>query len=438
MSGETSGRLAPTDSRYRALLDVSAALVEQPTVRAVLHSLREVLSSSVRLHGAELYLLDSSRETLHLIEFDRAADAPAIKIGTKISRIGAVAETLEQLEPVFLPDVSQEMLKHPALAPFATESAGRSAYFFAVFTAQQQYGVLGVIKERGQEFASEDVELLRSLTSHVAIALECALAKDCAERYQRELATERDRLRLLLEINNHVVSKLNLDDLFRSASASIRSYFGNHLTGFWLLEKDSNRLQSVVLDFPDRKGVLAEVGSSRLTETDCEKLRTRRSEIWSVHDIEKLPTTIADTLRAESITSVAVAPLATGSGPLGLLAIGSRKLDAFGQEDLDLLTQISIQISLAVDNALAYGRLNASAARLEEERFTLSRKLSLSTTSETSSARAPLSAKCWTRSRLSPRLAQLCSCTVRPAQARNCSRGRFIIVAHVASELSFD
>ena len=45
---------------------------------------------------------------------------------------------------------------------------------------------------------------------------------------------------------------------------------------------------------------------------------------------------IGDTMRAESITSVAVAP-ATGSGPLGLLAIGSRKPDAFGQEDLDLL-----------------------------------------------------------------------------------------------------
>src|SRR5580693_871128 len=161
-------------SRYRALLDVSAALVEQPTVKAVLHSLRDVLSSSVRLHGTDLYLLDSGQQTLHLLEFDRAADAPAIRIGTKISRIGAAAQALEQQKPVFLPDVSQEMLKHPALAPFAAESAGRSTYVFPVFTAQQQYGVLAVTKERGQEFDREDVELLRSLTSHVAIALECA------------------------------------------------------------------------------------------------------------------------------------------------------------------------------------------------------------------------------------------------------------------------
>jgi hypothetical protein len=109
-----------------------------------------------------------------------------------------------------------------------------------------------------------------------------------------------------------------MDDLFRSASASIRSYFGNHLTGFWLLEKDSHRLQSVVLDFPDRKGLLAEIGSTDLTETEYEKLRARRSDIWSADDIEGLPRNIGDALRAESITSVAVAPLATGSGPLGL------------------------------------------------------------------------------------------------------------------------
>jgi formate hydrogenlyase transcriptional activator len=58
-----------------------------------------------------------------------------------------------------------------------------------------------------------------------------------------------------------------------------------------------------------------------------------------------------------------------------LLSISSRKVDAFGQEDLDLLSQIAIQISLALDNALAYGRLHASAARLEEERLYLESEL---------------------------------------------------------------
>ena len=89
-------------------------------------------------------------------------------------------------------------------------------------------------KERGQEFLPEDVELLGSLASHLAVALECAVARDSAERYQLQVAKERDRLKLLLEINNHIVSKLDINDLFRSASASIRTYFHNDFTGFWL------------------------------------------------------------------------------------------------------------------------------------------------------------------------------------------------------------
>jgi GAF domain-containing protein len=166
---ESDGALAPAHGRYRALLDVSTVLVEQPTVGPS-STARDVLSSSVRLHGTDLYLLDSGQQTLHLLEFDREADAPAIRIGTKISRIGAAAQALEQQKPVFLPDISQEMLKHPELAPFAAQSVGRSAYIFPVFTSQQKYGLLVATKERGQEFVREDVELLRSLTSHVAIA----------------------------------------------------------------------------------------------------------------------------------------------------------------------------------------------------------------------------------------------------------------------------
>ncbi len=226
------------EDRYRTLLDMSSTLADQPTVRAVLHSLRGVLSSACSMHGAHLWVLDSDGETLHLLEFDREADAPPIKTDARISRIGAAAQVLEEQKPLFIPDISQEMLKHPELAPFAPESVGRSTYVFPVSTAQERYGILVVTKDRGQEFLPEDVELLTSLASHVAVALECASSRDSAARYQRQVAKERDRLRVLLEINNHVVTKLDILELFRSASTSIRSYFQNDFTGFWLIGKD--------------------------------------------------------------------------------------------------------------------------------------------------------------------------------------------------------
>ena len=46
------------EDRYRMLLGASTALADQPTVKAVLQSLRGVLSSTSRLHGAELCVLE--------------------------------------------------------------------------------------------------------------------------------------------------------------------------------------------------------------------------------------------------------------------------------------------------------------------------------------------------------------------------------------------
>ncbi|MGB2618429.1 MAG: sigma 54-interacting transcriptional regulator [Candidatus Acidiferrales bacterium] len=359
------------EDRYRTLLDASSTLADQTTVKAVLHSLRDVLFSTSRLHGTELYVLDHDEQSLRVLDFDRDSDAPALKIGTRVSRIGSAARVLEEQKPVFIPDTAQEMLKHPELAPFAAEVVGRSSYLFPVSAAQKRYGFLAATKLQGEEFAPEDVEMLRSLASHVAVALECALARDNAELYQRQVVKERDRLRLLLEINNHIVSKLDINELFRSASASIRTYFRNDFTGFWLIDKNSNQLECVVLDFPSGKGSLTAVLKSELSDSDHQKLRAHIPELLKFEEIETLPARIAEKLKAESITSMAIAPMVTANGPLGVMSLGSRQPDNFGQQDLDLLSQISTQIALAVDNAIAHGRLTEARDRLEEERLYL-------------------------------------------------------------------
>ena len=360
------------EERYRSLLDASSALAGQPSVKAVLLSLRSVLSSSCRLHGAFLWVLGDRGASLQVLDFDREADAPAIKIGTKISCTGAAARALEEQEPVFIPDTAQEMLKHQELAPFAAESVGRPTYVFPVSTSHQRHGILAITKDRGDEFALEDVELLRSLASHVAVALECALARDNAEQYQRLVVKERDRLRVLLEINNHIVSKLNVNDLFRAASTSIRSHFRNDFTGFWLLEKQTNDLDCAFVDFPGSNGPgLPAIEGSELSGTNEERLRTRTPELLSIDEIQRLPARVVQQLKAESIASLAIAPMVTASGPLGVIAMGSRHPKHFGQPDLDLLSQISNQIALAVDNAIAYGRVTEARDRLEDERLYL-------------------------------------------------------------------
>lgn len=361
-----------SENRYRALLDVSTAVANQPSVAAVLRSLRKVLSKVAAFDSVDLFLLSEDEQTLQLFAFDRDADAPDIRQGTTVPRASTLASRiLDSLEPVYVAQFANEMKNLEELAPYASAVGERSGYIFPVFTSRKRLGALVFGKAQGVQFPPEDLELMEAVSAHIAVAIETAEATGRAEDYQRELARERDRLRLLLEINNHVASTLDTTEVFRSASASIRSYFRNDFSGVWLVDRQTTQIQSVLLDFPSGKGLLEDLGPVEVREEDREKMGRRQPELWSPSDIAKLHPLVSSKLRAESISSMLVCPLVTANGVLGLLTIGSRRPDAFRQEHLDLFAQIAAQVSLAVENAVVYGRLNASAAQLEDERLYL-------------------------------------------------------------------
>jgi formate hydrogenlyase transcriptional activator len=369
--GEMESRTA-MDGRYRTLLEVSGVIASQPSLQAVLQSLRRLLSSVVAFDSVSLCLLSDNGNSVRLVAFDRSPEAHHVDIGTEVPHAGsAVGRAIDEQNPIYIPDLQAELSRIPQLAAQAKLRTPHSAYIFPISISGKKLGALTFATAQRGQFSADDMELMISVSSHVAVALESAVATDAAQLYQRQLAHERDRLRLLLEINNQVVTQLDINELFRSASASIRKYFANDFTGFWLIDKQSNQLECAVLDFPGGNGFLADIPGREATDREIENMRTRTPEIWSEADIEKLRPAVLERLKAESIAAMAVAPLGTSNGPLGLMSMGSKRANNFGQEDLDILFQISAQISLAMDNALAYGRLTASKNRLEDERRAL-------------------------------------------------------------------
>jgi formate hydrogenlyase transcriptional activator len=224
---------------------------------------------------------------------------------------------------------------------------------------------------KSDAFSEDDVELMAWVASQLSLVLDRTLAFESAGEYQRELMRERDRLKLLIEINNHVVSRLEIDEFFRAASASIRQFFGNDFTGFWLLDEQSKRLNCAVLDFPSSRNA-ARFDIPVVTDQLMEQLRARTPVVETLADVERqFPLAISAPLRDESIISFTHVPLVAPRGPIAGMSLGSRRPNAFSQGDLDLLTQVASQIALALDNALAYERLNASRNHLEDQRVYL-------------------------------------------------------------------
>src|SRR5580704_11725958 len=324
------------NGKYRTLLEVSSAIASQPNLRAVLQSLRRLLSSVVAFDSVILCLLSDDGNSVRLIAFDRSQEAHRVDIGTEVPHVGcAVGRAIDEQEPIYIPDLQDELSRMPQLASQARLQTPHSAYIFPISISGKKLGALAFATAQGGQFSPDDMELMISVSSHVAVALESAVATDAAELYQRQLAHERDRLRLLLEINNQVVTQLDINERFRSASSSIRKYFANDFAGFWLIDKQSNKLECAVLDFPGVKGFLTDIPRAELTEQELDKMRTRTPEIWSQQEIEKLRPAVLKHLKAESIAALAVAPLGTSNGPLGIISMGSKRPNNFGQEDLD-------------------------------------------------------------------------------------------------------
>jgi formate hydrogenlyase transcriptional activator len=427
-AGEVETKSA-TDGRYRTLLEVSGAIASQPNLKAILQSLRRLLSSVVAFDSVSLCLLSDNGNSVRLIAFDRGSEAYQVEIGTEVPHAGnAVGRALEEQKPIYIPDLLAELSRIPQLASQARLGTPHSAYIFPISISGKKLGALTFGIAQGERFSPDDVELMTSVSSHVGVALESAIATDAAESYQRQLARERDRLRLLLEINNQVVTQLDVNELFRSASASIRKYFANDFTGFWLIDKQSNQLECAILDFPGGKGFLADIPARAVTEQEAEKMRTRTAEIWSQREIDKLRPEVLERLKAESIAALAVAPLGTSNGPLGLMSMGSKRPNNFGQEDLDILSQISAQISLALDDSAPREIAWKTSACISNP------KSARNTTSRISWARAPLCAKSLTRSRLSPQPDLLSCSTARRAPAKNWLRAQSIALVRDEAE----
>ena len=354
------------------MLELATAIDKQTSVQAVLKSLHKLLSAILHFDGIAMMLLTEDRRSLRLVAFERGSAGPHVDLGAETPYAATAAgRAIEEQRTIYVPDIRQEMSGFPQTASQAGTSDLRSAYMVPVFTPRRKLGVLWFGTREEGEAGADDIALMEAVASHVATALESAMASDAAESYQRQLVAERDRWKLLLDINNHVTAFLDVRALFRAACSSLREYFNNDFAAIWLIDKDQNRLQAVALDFPTSQGFLDDITLPELTADEIHRMRTRQPELWTRAEIQLLPAPVRDSFLAEGTESIVITALRAANRPLGVITLGSKRPDHFRPDDLDLMGQIATQISLALDNALAYERLNASRDQIEEERLYL-------------------------------------------------------------------
>jgi len=355
-------------TRYEALQQASGIIASKADLNGVLEDLARFLPSVVSFEFLGVALHDPERRVSRLYAFGGTL-AGSTEIGTEIPVAESSAGTmlLEEQKPIILNDIEKET-RFPDIVERARSYGVRSMCLLPLTSPRRQLGVLVFGTTYQKDYDAEDLKLMTTVAAHVAVAVENALNFEEARSYQQLLTRERDRLRLLLEVNNSVISHLELGDLFQAVSSALRDCFHHEYTGLWLFEEGTSQLRCVGMDFPSNRGFIQKIQSLDLTPAEVEEVRSRSPRLINREEIAQLPPKFASPAQAENIHSAVSIPLVLGSKPLGILTLGSTGESTFAQEELGLLLQVGDQVALAIENALTYEKVAEARNQLNTEK----------------------------------------------------------------------
>ena len=184
-----------------------------------------------------------------------------------------------------------------------------------------------------------------------------------------------DRLKLLLELNNAVVSRLELAPLQRLVSARVREAM--QCDAVCLAIPDANNVNFALrgLDFPSSRGHYQEgMEVDMLGSGAGIAFRTRKPYAMARRAIG-VAAPYLKIVRAEGIRSEYYLPIIAEGRRLAILQLSDRQPDRFAAADIEFLTQVCSQIAIGLANANKFQQLSNSRERLAQENLFLTKEL---------------------------------------------------------------
>jgi formate hydrogenlyase transcriptional activator len=347
--------------KYLTLLELSKAIASHRDLPELFHDVACRLQSLFDFSHLGVLLHDTSRNgmRLHLLE---TCDPTQWQTPTEVPIEGSIAGWVWQnQEPVVVRDLELEnrfpfartLLNHPVKAVCS----------LPMTTAHQRLGVMTFWSEKAGAYDRLDLEFAKLVAAQIAVAVE-------AQSHQQKLAHERDRSQLLLEINNTLVSNLNLRELLSAISHCLNTVMPHDAAALALYDESLKQLRLTALDFPAHEEPCSAGEIIPLEGTSAGLAFTTREPVLS--DYRKTEDT---RIVSSGLKSGCTAPLLFRDRALGVLSIKSLRENAFSREDAELFGQVAKQVAIAVENALAYREIETLKNKLEEEKLYLEEEI---------------------------------------------------------------
>jgi formate hydrogenlyase transcriptional activator len=362
---------------YQALLEISQSVASHRDLAALFRDLVERLPRVVSFDRLWLVLHEPARNRMRLHVLEGPARSGANQDTWPIER--PMEESPSALvwstqEPLVVPNLAEDT-RYPQAFQLLMDNGVRSCTILPLTTVHRRLGAVGFGYGGPRSDSEVDVEFLRQVARQIAVAVDNALAHQEAVQLQAALGEERDRLRLLLDLNNTLSPNLASRDLFRAVSSNVRRVMRCDYTSVILPEPDGENLRIYARNFSElREPMAEELVVPRVGTPAGIVLETGKALVLGAEELARFDPNINPTL-ALGMKSACFLPLSARGRLLGTLNVCRFPERAFTQDDVDFLLQVASQVALAADNALDYHQVAESRQRLAEERVYLNEEI---------------------------------------------------------------
>ncbi|HWV46695.1 MAG TPA: sigma 54-interacting transcriptional regulator [Nitrospira sp.] len=363
--------------RLRLLLEVTESIAFHHDVDRLLHDLAQRLPRIVPFDYINIVLHDPAKEVMRLrllVTSIPATITPGLELPMEESPGGLVWKTQQ---PLTVPDIAHER-RFSKLIAMLRENGVQSFCVVPLTTANQRLGALGFGSLERRTYEASEIAFMHQVAKQVAIAVENALNYGRAQSTQSQLTHERDHQRLLLEVNNAVITHLDLDDLFTAVSECLRKVIQHDGSSLLLCDEETGQWRIHVLDFQRNESFVEEGTIEESTESpSCLAINTGKAALFREQDLKEMAgsSPCAQDLLDRGVKSFCSLPLLAHKRTLGALNVGRRRDDGFTSEDVELLSQVAQQVAIAVENALAYKQIAQLKDKLTEEKLYLEEEI---------------------------------------------------------------
>ena len=363
--------------QLEALLEVSEAIAQQRDLPDLFHDLAGRLHSVLDFDFLTLILHDAGRNVmrLHILETDEALHEKA-PVGMELPVDTHPSGWVWQRQGTFVVSDTHDEPRYPEYMELLRGKGVRSFALVPLTTAQRRVGAMGFGRLVPHRISDAELQFMQRVASQVAVAVDNALNLETSQAYQKQLARERDRLQVLLQVNNLLVTSRELPELFRGIVSTLQRVIHHDYTSLALLDPVTGLLKIHALDFPEHKGPLKpEIVVPRDASPAGRALTEGRPLVVRGAELDGYPSEVVRLLRAEGLQTICCIPLMNRGRTFGTLNLASRRTDVFSAADVELVQQVAAQVAIAVENALAFKEIDALKDKLAVEKLYLEEEI---------------------------------------------------------------